>query len=302
MNITLERIVTIWLYVGLILAGIFIPIITAILMIRNIAMKDLLEKSYTYSYQHYGILWGVIVSSFLMAPLGTIHITLIIRRSSFEANYIFLFPLIIPAFFISVYFAVKYPSIATPQMFLIPAKLLCCCNTKRAQWLVSFTVMIMTIITFHYCCAFLLGMTLAMFAEPYPVILNSLILVLVLFCLINIFAILFTTSAHIFTPRSRRPHGNPANILNAVVLILILIIVGCFGSGLGLASAAVNGDSTTNTMKSLLATVALPLLLGAITLALKRLVWKWMDWSDASSVLRTSYEEIESEPLQLHNV
>jgi MFS family permease len=301
MNITLERIVTIWLYVGLILAGIFIPIITAILMIRNIAMKDLLEKSYTYSYQHYGILWGVIVSSFLLAPLAIFHGIIVIHRT-YAVNYIFLVLIVISGMPISIHFAAKHSLFATPRLFLWPAQLLCCFNKQRKQWLVSVTVVYITMTMFTYFCGMVIVMMFAMFAEPYPVILNSLILVLVLFCLINIFAILFTTSAHIFTPRSRRPHGNPANILNAVVLILILIIVGCFGSGLGLASAAVNGDSTTNTMKSLLATVALPLLLGAITLALKRLVWKWMDWSDASSVLRTSYEEIESEPLQLHNV
>ena len=281
-NSDLEMVVQIWNFASGIVLCIFLPAITSILL--KVAAKDLLEKSYTYSYQHYGILWGVIVSSFLLAPLAIFHGIIVIHRT-YAVNYIFLVLIVISGMPISIHFAAKHSLFATPRLFLWPAQLLCCFNKQRKQWLVSVTVVYITMTMFTYFCGMVIVMMFAMFAEPYPVILNSLILVLVLFCLINIFAILFTTSAHIFTPRSRRPHGNPANILNAVVLILILVIVAFSGTSVGLASAAVNGESSPNTMKSILTTVALPLLLGMITLVLKRLIWKWMNWSDVQRIL-----------------
>ena len=62
---------------------------------------------------------------------------------------------------------------------------------------------------------------------------NALVLILVLFCLINIFSLVFTINAYLFTSKRQRPQGRGTTILHAVVLIPLLAMVGCYCAVLG---------------------------------------------------------------------
>ena len=128
----------------------------------------------------------------------------------------------------------------------------------------------------------------ALLAEPFAVITNALVLVLVLFCLINIFSLVFTISAYLFTPKQQRPQGRGTTILHAVVLIPLLAMVGCYCAVLGSSGYAINVDTKQETSRALLSSAFIPVILGAVTFFLKKLIWKLLDYSGGNQVHKRS--------------
>ena len=116
---------------------------------------------------------------------------------------------------IAIYFAgtVKPPSM--PYILLIPtAVLFCCCKLQRTKPFVFCIGIVINVMAVLYIALHgtVIGFTL--FAEPFAVITNALVL--------------FTITAYLFTPKRQRPHGRGTTILHAVVLIPLLAMVGCY--------------------------------------------------------------------------
>ena len=251
-------------------------LITIVLL--NLTWHKVIMNSHTYLFEHYGILWGVISSSILLAPAILVHLIIVIENS-YRVNYIFIVLLVLPGVLTVVYFTFKHKPLAIPNIFLLPAKFVCCCNTQRGKRLASVIMLSLTIITIHAYIAQGVTVMVIMFAEPFAIIVNTLILILILFCLINILAILFTITAYAFTPRHIRPQVNSSTILSAVVLISILITVACLGMALALSGAVVTDELRPNSLKNILTSIALPLFLAMLTFALRKIISRLMDWS-----------------------
>ena len=129
------------------------------------------------------------------------------------------------------------------------------------------------------------AMLLTVMVEPFAVITNTLILVLTLFCLANIFALLFTISAYIFTWKHQRPQGEGTTMLRAIILILLLVVVGCISIGIGAMGYLVNADTKQGSFVSLASSAFGPLVLGLVTFGLKKLISKWLDKAPNSNPL-----------------
>ena len=109
-----------------------------------VLLKTLLQKveACNYSFDYYGMFWGL---SAILCPVLTLllfdNITLVCYISinpdvvqSGNVRYmwppILAFPMIFCAP-VSIYFGAMF-NLPTPSVYLLPAKLLCCCSEKRA--------------------------------------------------------------------------------------------------------------------------------------------------------------------------
>ena len=271
------------------LAGVFevcLALIGSVLVLRW-NLKDTAVLSYTYSYKHYGLWWGVTHVWFISVP-ATLYSDLSVTMSS-DLDFFgisFNYPLcacllgvtVFPTLLIAGYFTYKTKPPAVPYILVIPvAALLCCCNTQRAKSLVFGTALwinltAVTLIMFHG-----LMISLAVLAEPFAVITNTLVLILVIFCITNILALLFTISAYLFTPKRHRPQRQRKTMLRAVILLPLLAMIACLCFSLGSVGYLTSRDSKQGNVISLMGSIAFPVILGAVTFGLRKLIAKWVD-------------------------
>ena len=251
--------------------------------------------SYTYSYNHYGFWWGVTI-------LASITLALILRSDldelielhneyvstpGYSVAAVMLILCILPGVLITIYFVykTKQPP-AIPYILMIPVTVLfCCCNTKRAKLLVFGMALWITLVALPLTALHGAAILLTVMVEPFAVITNTLVLVLLLFCLTNIFALSFTISAYIFTRKHQRPQGEGTTMLRAVILILLLVMIGCFCLCIGVMGYMVNADTKQGSFVSLASSASVPLVLGLVTFGLKRLISKWLDKAPNSNPL-----------------
>ena len=245
-------------------------------------LKDAVMMSYTYSYKYYGIWWGVtcvcsiIVSVSLQLDLLTMMNYRNVVNYTFRA--ILLGGTVLPGLFIAGYFTYKTKPPAVPYILMIPvAALLCCCNIQRAKSLVFGTALWINLTAVMRIMTHGLLLLLGILVEPFAIITNTLILILVAFCITNILALLFTIFAYLFTPKRHRPQGQGKTILRAVVLIPLLAMIACLCFTMGSNSYLSNRYTKQDNIMSLLSSVALPVILGAVTFGLKILIMKWLD-------------------------
>ena len=271
------------------LAGVFevcLALIGSVLVLRW-NLKDTAVLSYTYSYKHYGLWWGVTHVWFIFAPV-TLYLDLSVIMGSnldyygISFNYpscAFLFGVIVlPALPIAGYFTYKTKPPAVPYILMIPvAALLCCCNTQRAKSLVFGTALWIHLSSVTLIMVHGIVILLAILAEPFAVITNSLVLILVIFCITNILALLFTISAYIFTPKRHRPQRQRKTMLRAVILLPLLAMIACLCFSLGSVGYLTSRDSKQGNAISLIGSIAFPVILGAVTFGLRKLIAKWLD-------------------------
>ena len=254
-------------------------------------LKDMVELSYQYSYRHYGLWWGVTCFGVIAVSVGTYEY--IREISLFGSNKLLSFNTwdiiqilvyvtdgitALPGIPIAVYLTYKTKPPAVPYIILIPVTIsCCCCSTKRAKSLVLgismwFALMTVIIGVIHGLC-----IILAILAEPFAVITNTLALFLGIFCVINILALLFTISAYIFTRKHLRPQGQGRTMLRAVLLIPLLALITCLCISIGSLGYLINQNTRQGNALSLLSSSVFPIILGAVTFGVKRLITKWLE-------------------------
>ena len=269
------------------LSGIILVLIGSVLVLKW-NLKDIVNFSYTYSYKQYGLWWGVTYFLFVAVPvMFALDVETLVIGHNFVGTIwlygytisVMLFVLtVLPGLFIAGYFTYKIKPPAVPYILMIPvAALLCCCNAQRAKSLVFWTALwinltAVTLITEHGIIIF----TAALF-EPFAVITNTLVLILVTFCITNILALLFTIFAYLFTPKRHRPRGQGKTMLRAVVLIPLLAMIACLCFAIGSIGYLIKHNTKQDNIISLMGSVALPVILGAVTFGLKKLMTKWLN-------------------------
>ena len=269
-----------------------------IILVLKCHLETHVPQTHFYTYKHYGLISGITSCNIFMLPFMMYCILSLMNRVSphngGDIGYfvtgigIASLPALL-AVLIAIYFArtVKPPSM--PYIFLIPtAVLFCCCKLRHAKPLVFCMGIVINMMAVLYIALHgtVIGFTL--FAEPYAVITNALVLILVLFCLVNIFSLVFTISAYLFTPKRQRPQGRGTTILYAVVLIPLLAMVGCYCAVFGSSGYAINSDTKQDNTRALLSSVFIPVILGAVTFFLKMLISRLLDNSGGNQVHKKS--------------
>ena len=268
-------------------SGIILVLIGSVLVLKW-NLKDIVNFSYTYSYKQYGLWWGVAYFLFVAVPVMiALDVKSLVQGQEFVDTIHFygyilcglaLVLTFLPGLIIAGYFAYKTKPPAVPYILMIPvAALLCCCNTQRAKSLVFGTALWInltaaTLIMGHGLIIF----TAALF-EPFAILTNTLVLILVAFCITNILALLFTISAYLFTPKCHRPRGQGKTMLRAVVLIPLLAMIACLCFSIGSVGYLIKRNTKQDNIISLMGSIPLPVILGAVTFGLKKLMTKWLD-------------------------
>ena len=250
-------------------------------------IEHVVSQSYLYSYQHYGLMCGATIVA-LGLVIVDVHSSVLIAlelEPSYTQGigrytlYIGLIGVcILPGIPIAIYFAYKTKPPAVPYIIMIPVALLfCCCNTQRAKSLV-FAVALWIIMIAAQAISFTATvLVFAVLAEPLIIITNTLILILLTFCLTNTFALLFTISAYLFTPRHRRPQGRRETIIRAAILIPLLLATICYGVAFALGTQIMNGKTTEGDTISVIGSATVPLIIGVVTVGLKHLIMTALD-------------------------
>ena len=263
-----------------------------IILVLKYHLETHVQQTHFYTYKHYGLISGITSCNIFMLPFMIYCSFSIVSRTSPQngsdigflvmAIGIVSLPVLL-AVPIAIYFAqtVKPPSM--PYIFLIPtAVLFCCCKLQRTKPFVFCIGIVINVMAALYIVIHGTIIVFSLFAEPFAVITNALALILVLFCLVNIFSLIFTISAYLFTPKRQRPQGRGTTILHAVVLIPLLAMVGCYCAVLGSNGYAFNVDTKQD--RALLSSASIPVILGATTFFLKTLIWKLLDNSGGNQV------------------
>ena len=176
---------------------------------------------------------------------------------------------------VAIYFGVKF-NLPTPSVYVLPAKLLCCCSEKRARALVLSLTLWFDLVAANYLVGHGIFVVYAFSVAPFAVTVNVLLLVLSLMCLTYIMALVFTVCASVCSLKCLRSSTDCASTVRAAMLIPLLLAVICFSLFLGFSSKFVNTATQQNSFPMLLKSLITPVLLGVVSLSLKRFILVWM--------------------------
>ena len=273
--------------IGFVFVGIFNVMGSVVLL--QVILRALSQKmeSCNSSFESYGMFWGMsaILCPTLMVLLyeDFTHVfcaTFDVQQSEYIKYmwpFVFAFPMIFCAP-VAIYFGVKF-NFPTPSVYLLPAKLLCCCSEKHARALVLsltfwFDLVSATFLVGHgvfVVCAFLVA--------PFAVTVNVLLLVLSLMCLTYIMALVFTICASVGSRKCLRSSADCIATVRAVMLIPLLLAVICFSLFLAFSSKFVNTATQQSSFPMLLKSLITPVLLVVVSLGLKRFILIWVHGS-----------------------
>ena len=252
-------------------------------------LAHLLDSAASSSPDYYGMFWG---TSTILCPVLLLllyrditHLAQItfypgIRQTEY-VRYICPFILASPIVFcapVTIYFGVKF-SLPTPSIFLLPAKLLCCCSEKRARTLVLSVTLWFDLVATNFVLGHIVYVLRVFRMTPYSVAVNVMLLVLTFMCLTNAMPLLFTVCAFIGPRKCLRSSADCVSIVRAATLIPILLAIIGFSFGDGLRSQFVNTATQQNSFYQFFSPLFTPALLGAMVLNLKKFVSVWMHWS-----------------------
>ena len=116
----------------------------------------------------------------------------------------------------------------------------------------------------------------AFLVAPFAVTVNVILLVLSLMCLIYIMALVFTVCASVGSQKCLRSSADCVSTVRAAMLIPLLLAVICFSLLLVFSSNFVNTATQQNNFPMLLKSLITPVLLGVVSLSLKRLILVWV--------------------------
>ena len=178
----------------------------------------------------------------------------------------------------AIYFGIKF-KFTTPSVYLLPAKLLCCCSEKRARILVVSLTLWFDIVAFYFLVSHGFYILYAFPVAPYVVAANAMLLALILTCLTYVMALVFTVCASAGTQKCLRSNADCCATVRAVMLIPLLLAIICFSFLLTLSNQFVNTATQQNSIYVLFKSLFAPVLLAVISMGLKRFISVWMHWS-----------------------
>ena len=269
-------------------------------VVLNNKVNNYVNQINRYSYKHYGFMCGLTVVAFILSVAGTYmdheceqnKTTKHKRMHRTGCIYCVLGAAILPGIPIAAYFAVKTKPPAVPYIFMVPvAILLCCCNRPYAKSLVFGMALWINMVALQFIVFIVSVLVYAVFIKPLLIITNLLILILFAFCLTNIIALMFTISAHLFTPKHLRPQKHKATIVRAVLLIPLLLAISCHCIVFAGHANMINTPTTEEgNILGLISSFMAPLFIGAVTFGLKKLITKAVE-TPSSITRKNNIEE-----------
>lgn len=282
----IQQVLRILTGVGFFFQVLFVWMATAVLL--KMTFTKYAKKTYAYSYDVYGMLWGLSATAFLfLVIVYGFYIAVFIKlfanmtqaayqpQAYFVLALLFITPLVeLP---VAIY-AARKATVAVPCIFRYPATLLCC-GRRRAECLVTAIALWVNLTVLQLVFLYGLVVLVELAAAPIVLAINVMLIVLALSCIANIFSLLFTISAHFFTPADQRK-GSNSIVLRAVVVLPLLLMILCYGGIFSTMASFVNMDADNKSDPLFFITSIIPfILLALINLFLNKLISDWLKWS-----------------------
>ena len=257
-------------------------------VLLKLTFKSFAQKTFTFSYDLYGVFWGVSTTALgVLGMLYGLYVDTAFQAYSKVKNSItlvhahlmvlvILSPLVLELP-VAIYLARK-ATVAVPCIFRYPATVLCCGRKGRAERLVTTLALWVLLTALQLMLIHGMLIALAISAEPFGIATSAMLLVLAFSCLTNIFSLLFTIFAHLFTPPHHR-RASSSMVLRAVVVLPMLLAIVCFGVIVTSLGSVINMDAKQNNPLSFISSIAIPILLGVISIFLKRFISAWLKWA-----------------------
>ena len=265
---------------------------TASIALLHIFLKALSQKLEAFNsiFEYHGMFWGMSVilcpALILLVYRDIAHLSQItFNPENRQTEYVrFIWPIVLafPMIFsapVAIYFGVKF-NLPTPSVFLLSAKLLCCCSEKRAKVLVLSLTLWFDMVAANFIVGHGVYVLKAFPVAPFAVAVNVMLLVLTFMCLTYAMALVFTVCAFIGTRNCLiRSSADCVATVRAAVLIPLLLAIIIIGFRTALNSQFVNIATQQNSFHEFLKAIFTPVLLAAVNLCLKRFISVWMHWS-----------------------
>ena len=257
-------------------------------VLLKITFKSFAQKTFTYSYDLYGVFWGVSTTALgvLVMVYGFNIDTAFLYYSKIKNSFsivtahlivvVVLSPLVLELP-VAIYLARK-ATVAVPCIFRYPATVLCCGRKGRAERLVTTLALWVLLTALQLVLIHGMLIVLTISADPFGIATSAMLLVLAYSCLTNIFSLLFIIFAHLFTPPRHR-RASSSMVLRAVVVLPMLLAIMCFGVIVTSLGSVINMDVKQNNPLSFINSIAIPILLGVISIFLKRFISAWLKWA-----------------------
>ena len=255
------------------------------------------QKASYYSFDGYGMFWGISTSAFLCnIGLCIIDISLIVK--AFKRNgavwafpYFMLFILIfiwVTSLLVVVYiFRKNRPQVTVPRMYTFAFQLLscCCCREPWAETVVVGVAWWFILFAIQGVLCHGMYILLAALASPTAVPLNVMVLVLLFVCTTYTSALLYTIFAYICTsPRKRRRQkGGGTVVVRAAILVPLLVAMLCYTILMATCGSMVNSDTKQNYYPSLITSAIGTVTVGLVVFGLKWFITAWFKWSPSST-------------------
>ena len=288
---------------------VFVWIVCIVLL--KMTFRVYAQKTFLYSYDVYGMFWGItstaigfwgiLVGVYIYVEATRYHELTGMEASKNPSEYLALVAVLTPYVVelpVAIYIARK-ATVAVPCIFKYPAILLCCGRKRRAERLVTVIALWVDLVVLQKVLLHVSTIVLALPAAPFAIASSVMLLVLALSCLTNIFSLLFTIFAHLCTPSHQRA-GSSFMVLRALVVLPMLLMIMCYGIIIGSMGSVINMETKQNNPLSFINSIVAPILLGLISIFLKRFISAWLQWSppEANNWLDTSLtNEVDEEIL-----
>ena len=259
------------------------------------------QKASDYSFDGYGMFWGISTSAFLCTIcLCIIDILFIVRTftrsgGAYALPYFLLFILIfiwVTSLLVVVYiFRKNRPQVTVPRMYTFALQLMscCCCREPWAETVVIGVAWWFILVAIQGVLCHGMYILLAALASPTAVPLNVMVIVLFCVCTTYTSALLYTIFAYICTSPRRRCLGKSGGtvVVRAAILVPLLVAMLCYTILMVTCGYMVNSDTKQNYYPSLITSAIGTVIVGLVMFGLKWFITAWFKWWPSS----TGHEE-----------
>lgn len=295
---------------GFILLGLFILLAIPVVFQRIGYLRDLANKAEDYSFNSFGIFWGVSTTLFVCAITVICSdlwfLIKVFHNLGVAMQVVWVLCIIILFVFttLAALFIAIRSTFTVPHLYLVLAGFCCCGHGEQARKLVAFFALWFDMLALQLLCHHFVVAVLAIPAAPLTIVTNVLFIVVLCTCAINFFAVVFTLCARltnecytnkcyikkcytnmydtdeVFLQSNKAASQNEDDdwryFLRALILIPLLMAVGLFSVLLAFSGKYVNSATEQDSFLSFLLSIIIPLLLTGTVIGLQFFVKKWL--------------------------
>ena len=243
------------------------------------------SQSHDNTYHHYGLIWGIAITSTIVNVLILTNDTLIVKNSLerktkhqyfVPVNAVIYFPLLFISNFIFSVIITKDINMNVPGLFAIFVSPLLCGNAHRVNHIISTVALWSILIAIQLLAAHSYFIILALLAEPEEVICMVILYTFAIFCSIHLIAVIFTIGK---IHGAQRPtvgsilHGIGQGLACTLLMVAALCIGFLITSAGELESFSPNSNSTYNTIHRFIS----PIILGLVGWSINSASKKWLE-------------------------